>query len=850
VAVDKDDRQQSIYFFGEELGFTTKGGGVVDVVAPGGQAQEKGVRKGWRVVAIDDEAVPPTTFDGDLARRLKTAIVRGGDCVQVTFSLPALKLKAAPPAAATSRPNSGAKVDRSKVQRQKSCLRDLGALNEEDRRKNLRAISCLSSKETTQVLRDKSVVQGLLGQRCSDELSLLCGEKNARQLQETLELHEQLTSGLTPSVDEAKRADLQHKDAEGNTALHMARNAKSFAVLLDLIQSTKSQSALTRSSASEDCVRRSLRVKNWFGETPIQSALRHAADSVPKRAELMKFFLKRVPDVMRDAMAEVISLVPTAERTALMKPKFEWPVVRSCLLSNDVSSLLAGYDELTQKMRLKSRENLVNLQEHSCIWTDLLVEHCFGVLRRSTDALGCGLEHCEASRERLGAVWTALRRLLEACADPKLPTEEAGRLKDVTKGLLVATRGPCSPMMDPREPYRELLLGLVRTLQGRTASHLRAALKAATKADPAAAEELQHLPPDELRGLDTSAAAARGGSARLRMDARLAEDKLREGAGGDAGEALVTPEWVVEQTLEPKLFEELKRWGCAERASDVVDITGGVDSQGRSAAASVTVQEGLTEERLRFCRLHAAWLRGLCSEQQAALARRLRAAVGLDEKSCGEEEGPWEAGGGSKVTFFRTRSEAKGLPRILEKMNEALEEEVLAGESQSLLRTDLAAPMDESEAQDSQIQASLSQREAALNELLTPACYICDVNGAEVVVESFSDMLLLYRHLISMSMQKDQCQVVRVKNGFCRELHAAEVSAKGGYRDLKLWLMVSVSGLRLVAELQVHLRSFHELKRVMHLPYECSRGSFDHPHLAGLWRHGDAQGSRCCCAIA
>jgi len=175
-------------------------------------------------------------------------------------------------------------------------------------------------------------------------------------------------------------------------------------------------------------------------------------------------------------------------------------------------------------------------------------------------------------------------------------------------------------------------------------------------------------------------------------------------------------------------------------------------------------------------------------------------------------------------------------------MTEALQEEVRAGETRALLRRGgvwQSAPQETSE------PLNPTQQEA-LEEVLTPACYVCDVNGAEVVTDSFADMLALYKHLTSQSLQKDRCQVVRVKNSFSTEVSKAEAATKGGYRDLKLWLMVIISKTRFVAELQVHLRCFYELKRVMHLPYECSRGSFDHPHLAGIWHDAPASGKKCC----
>jgi len=407
----------------------------------------------------------------------------------------------------------------------------------------------------------------------------------------------------------------------------------------------------------------------------------------------------------------------------------------------------------------------------------------------------------------------------------------------------MATLGPSQQDLDPREPYRDAFTGCIRELQSCTATRLADALKAAIETSPDAAEDIRRLPREELRGVDTAAAAARGATARLRMDTPLAAHALRDSAGGDTGKVLDKPEWVFEQSLGQGLFEELKRKGCVERASDLVDIAdGGIAGPFRP---SDKLQQGLPQERLRFCRLHAAWMRGVCSEQQAEVTQRLRAAVGLADLTDDGKGGPWEAGGGSQVTFFRTRSEVKGLKRIMEKMHAALEEEVLEGETYSLLQSH-AKLADKAE---DDVAGASSCKLAAVRELLTPACFICDVNGAEVVVDSFSDMSALYKHLAGQSLQKDGCQVVRIKNGFSHEISAAEAASNGGYRDLKLWLMIPAGGVRLLAELQVHLRCFYELKRVMHLTYECARGSFDHPHLLGLWCPEEPprpEGSRCC----
>merc|ERR1712107_497286 len=146
----------------------------------------------------------------------------------------------------------------------------------------------------------------------------------------------------------------------------------------------------------------------------------------------------------------------------------------------------------------------------------------------------------------------------------------------------------------------------------------------------------------------------------------------------------------------------------------------------------------------------------------------------------------------------------------------------MGGTSQAILKQE---PHVSSEGDD------LDPCQMALQDLLTPACFICDINGAEVALGGMQDLAAIYRRMRSLRLEKDGCQVVRTKNGFSKDAE----EGKGGYRDLKLWIMVNAQGTSALTELQVHLHALHVLKDSMHMPYECSRGSFDHPHLAATW---------------
>lgn len=106
-----------------------------------------------------------------------------------------------------------------------------------------------------------------------------------------------------------------------------------------------------------------------------------------------------------------------------------------------------------------------------------------------------------------------------------------------------------------------------------------------------------------------------------------------------------------------------------------------------------------------------------------------------------------------------------------------------------------------------------------------------------------------YTWLQRADWQRHGIQLVRTKNGF----HHSLPPPKGGYRDLKAWVLVNThhatagGELRddhgracradnpLVLELQVQLADLFKKKPLMHLPYECSRGSYEHDAFKKGW---------------
>lgn len=555
---------------------------------------------------------------------------------------------------------------------------------------------------------------------------------------------------------------------------------------------------------------------NRRGERPLESMLKRAKTSA-ERSNIIGLFAARLSSALRAPLADgtpLLLALPEEERDQMPPPLIPWPDVRAALLSDNVVALQKSYAALSTRFRNTCSESF-QPDDHAIIWEGLLSEHCFGVLRTTA---GDSLEHTQTSRERLRVVWNALQLLLLACSDEDADLDSDAleevdgttsriphtSLKGMSRGLLKATMGPGRQNFDPREPYRDDIVRLVQHLQGRTGARLGETLRSLEEAEPAFAEELTGVvPANALHDLEIGGAAARAAVPRLRLDAHL---KLEM----EDVTTLSTPEWVLDQYLDMDIVNILKTAGCIEKSRDLVSL-----------AATHMGGKSLSLERLRFAHLHAAWMWAACGPHLEAANALVRRVLGLPD---GGLVFPCKGVCDLMVRTFRARSEPKGLPRVLEKTTEALDEEVVQGRSQAVLELEPRPSFEANDLDDDD--------QMALKELLTPACYVCDIQGAEVAVTTIKDLVILYRHLRKLTLAEHGCQVVRTKNAFSKD--AGE--AAGGYKDLKVWLMLNVGGSSTMFELQVHLHAFHELKKYMHVSYECYRGSFDHPHLADTWQ--------------
>lgn len=93
---------------------------------------------------------------------------------------------------------------------------------------------------------------------------------------------------------------------------------------------------------------------------------------------------------------------------------------------------------------------------------------------------------------------------------------------------------------------------------------------------------------------------------------------------------------------------------------------------------------------------------------------------------------------------------------------------------------------------------------------------LCDIVRASITFEDADTLLTSARTWLTCTMNKDDCEVVRVQNSF----HTSFNAPPGAYRDIKLNILVKVSGQteRLhICELQLILMPYLQVKKRMHL---------------------------------
>ncbi|CAK0836968.1 unnamed protein product [Prorocentrum cordatum] len=499
---------------------------VVQRVAPGSQAARFHVLVGWTVAAIGGENVrtardnKTTKYGRRIENRLRVASTYHL-IYTVTFLGPA------PP------------VDHEKVQEQEDALSNLDRLTSSQRDQNLDALEGLNTFEAGELLQRHRAVHGLL-RGGIDELSVIFREMSAGQIRRCRSAWARLRAGEACRLGEMTEAEMRYEDGRGDTVVHMVASPDALADAISVVPAQM----LTRANGS--------------GEKPLECMLRRAGPSA--RLKLLGLMGKHSPGALRAPFADGAPLalsLDEEERRLLPSPPVSWQDVREVLLADDIESFRRGYAKASGLLLAACSD--LEPGDHPAIWIGLLSEHCFGVLDSasptSADGTTAQLRHTHASRERLKVVWHAIKLVLEACAggisnldsdvldsETKQPVPHTD-LKGISRGLLVATKGPGRPPFDPREPYRKDFVALVRELQSRSASRVKEVLQELQQAEPEAAGVVsREIPSSELHGLDTSRAEAREAPPRLRLDSGLAAE-VEDVA------PMSTPEWVLAHAL-------------------------------------------------------------------------------------------------------------------------------------------------------------------------------------------------------------------------------------------------------------------------------------------------------------
>lgn len=753
-------------------------------VPAGSKAEKHGIKVGWRIVeiGIDTLRCSDDSEHTRYCRRIAELIKSKSDLVMytITFS-PDVQV-----------------IELDVVDIQEHILASLDTLSQEKREENLQALDQLNQEEKVDLLHDKSVCNALLSHGW-EELSVLTGEKSASWLNSQKAIWSRLQAGVAIDAADFDKIDLEYTDSVGDTALHLVSTPEAAALLMD--------AAIQRFP-------KVFEVRNNRGELPLEAVLRRVK-TTNDRATILDLFSNAAPHtfILTSADGGPMGLLLKEQERKLLPPiSVPWSKVSDVLLSEQIEDLQRGYAGLVATLCAEHPD--ISPDDHVSIWSCLVLEHCFGGLHAVAGESGASsFNHTATTKERLQVVWHAAKMMLDSSVDESVNFSadlvdaatkcvvECTALKGILRGLLSATMGPNSAPFDPREPYREEFVRLVKDLQECTAARLIHNLDMLRQEDPEAWHAVANeIPFKEIHGLDTSGAESRKAPERLRLDA-----KLLEPIDGIVG--LATPKWVLAQQLDLDLVQTLKASGCIEKAGDLVELV--------SMKSNV-----LSPGRIRFACLHIAWVWTLVGKHLIEVCSTIKANLGLKD---GLNSLPLKGSGDFIIRSFRARSEPKSLSRFLEKSREALEEEVAMGNSSQVLNLEPDLSIDPETATSEQL---------ALQELLTPGCFVCDLVGAEVSVGSYRELLAMYRKLRTWRLTENGCQVVRTKNGFSKEAPDSE----GGYRDLKVWIMVACNGTTIVAELQIHLSEVLEQKKYMHLAYECFRGSFDHFHLHEFWQ--------------
>lgn len=665
---------------------------------------------------------------------------------------------------------------------------------------DLQELADVSQAQRKDMLMNADFGVALVHGHCIHEVEVLTREKTPADLARFRVLLNAVKTDNAPAVQQmVDTVDLLQRDEHGNVPLHYARSGSMAKVLL--------KPAYARSARS---------IQNFDAETPAYAYLAHV--EVNQDEELVKDLLgDNIWDALalaEDGVCPAMRLESVRERLKITARIPRWSDILIVLRSSSPRELKSAADAFATEYNLLPSTicSPEDMQKRLSTWGLVLPWHCF----MEAFCTGC---HTEQSRTRLLEVWACIKRLLIAYADSGDSDAE-----DVARQLLQATKGPLTVKgvseeswdeWDPRMPYRHELNSMMESINDKAVAELRDAYN-----NLDSDKDVVWLKRDLLSSfhpgliLDPLLQAARRDEFNVGKDFEDCPDwlKLRMDFSFSPMFALELPDfpvpgWVHQLNTEQvlKSLEQVSMVGAfrpGDAAFDMLSLASNseVSDQAESMLDDCMPGQLSADEVLRV-RWYAAWLQGFCSKFTGVIAERLSDVM---HNAFNREKG--------SLPFY-ARSEAKSLPRIMEKTFEAIDN--------VLKHYPLA-----------------SQNKDLRWVLISMANIIVDIFGCTVVVESLSELRQGYEALMNLQLGTDGVLVLRTSNGF----HGSRTRAT--YRDLKVWIAICIplacvpselkdvvnADLPLLVEVQLHLDAFHAMKKIMHLPYEYHRGSLDWTH--------------------
>lgn len=618
------------------------------------------------------------------------------------------------------------------------------------------AISESAPEEIQEMAKDATVQKLVVGAKAVQHAQVLIGhasftaKKTAalmRDIQEAVKIND--VEAVTEMLVEAKRKGkletvLSQRDCTGNIPIHHTKSPEMFQLLQDHNWEGMDQSKVT----------------NDEGETGIQRQIKYSDPQIRKRSIEM---------MARETPYELFKLEPSnnvciamtnCEEVRNLAVRVPWRPIPTW------EDVVAALNSDTTDM-LRQLELLIP-GDDSCKdgWKGLLSFHVFG----EPEIWKKGV-HTDTSKTRLGLkgpVWAALERCLQEVLDRKKGADR------VVRELLSATRGPRHKLLDPRKPYRSRLLAFAERLDRKSGGRFDVISSAQSRQELVDIIAVESFMNQSEAGLPAKLGLSR------KMHTRF---NLKE------------PDWVSASENDlaamAKDLEEVGMIGDGalgkqDAAYDMLKIANGRISEDESVVK-------MEDQDVLCMKWYAAWLRGICNINLPKINDVLRTAGGDVALKPGA---------------FLSRSQAKGIDRIYEKLSEFI----------------LAAQKEMEKSADAQDEKNQIHTRLFLR---TVANLCVDILGVTFICDTIPEMLQVYERL----SHSERIQVIQVKNGF---------SKRSGYRDLKIFVDVRhnfVETNTFVVEVQLMLRELYEEKEWSHLPYEMFRGSFDWGHLADSWPH-------------